>query len=163
MNALPLLRYPVIVAIAVALALFCGDRAGAAQAAERFSQKVSIAPGLVAVVAEGDFEARSIGSYSVRVYFDPDARPENETTFYSAGLVRPRDGTVLSIAPLAVARHERPLLMVVVQSAGSGGYLSADAFAVQPRSVRLRASVSGLLPSDDPAARLRRKLAGAKP
>jgi hypothetical protein len=114
------------------------------------------------VVSEGDFEARSTGSYSVRIYFDPSASAGNETTFYAAGLVRARDGTVLSVAPLQLPGRKNPLLMVVVQSAGSGGYLSADAFAVEPRSVRLVATVSGLAPSDDPAARLRRKIGKAE-
>ena len=130
-------------------------------AGERFVQKVTLRAGLVVVVSEGDLEARSIGSYAVRVYSDPRAEPGNETTFYSAGLVRGREGTVLSVAPLEVAGRERPLLAVVVQSAGSGGYLSADAFAVEPGSVRLVASVSGLAPTEDPALSLSRKLEGA--
>jgi len=134
--------------------------AGNAADSERFVQKVIIQAGLVVVVSEGDFEARSIGSYSVRVYSDPSADAGNETTFYSAGLVRSRDGTVLSASQLEVPGRKRPLLMVVVRSPGSGGYLSADAFAVEPRSVRLVASVSGLFPTDDPARMLRRKLTG---
>jgi len=134
---------------------------GDALAGERFVQKVPVKAGLVVVVSEGDLEARSIGSYAVRVYSDPRAEAGNETTFYSAGLVRSRDGTVLSAAPLAVPEQERPLLAVVVQSAGSGGYLSADAFAVEPGSVRLVASVSGLAPTEDPALVLRRKLEGS--
>ena len=136
---------------------------GAAPADERFVQKVTIRSGLVVVVSEGDFEARSIGSYSVRVYADPGAEAGNETTFYTAGLVRSRDGAVLSAAPLAVPGRKNPLLMVVVQSAGSGGYLSADALAVENRSVRIAASVSGLTPKEDPARLLLRKLAGTAP
>ncbi len=119
-------------------------------------------PGLVAVVSEGDFEARSTGSYAVRVYVDPDALPGNETTFYAAGLIRPRDGSVRSAAPLQLAGRKRPVLVVVVASAGSGGYLSADALAIEPQAVRLLASVNGLAPGDDPAAKLRRKLEGTK-
>jgi len=147
---------PSVVALALAGTLFAGNAA----AGERFAQKVNIEAGLVVVVSEGDFEARSIGSYSVRVYSDPRADAGNETTFYSAGLVRNRDGAVLSAAPLEVPGSKRPFLMVVVQSAGSGSYLSADAFAVESRSVRFVASVSGLVPTDDPAFILRHKLAG---
>ena len=148
-----------------ALACLCVVLAGAASvrdaiAGERFVQKVTLQAGLVVVVSEGDLEARSIGSYAVRVYSDPRGEPGNETTFYSAGLVRSRDGTVISAAPLAVPGRERPLLAVVVQSAGSAGHLSADAFAVEPGSVRLVASVSGLAPTEDPAVDLRRKLEG---
>lgn len=115
------------VASAATLALATVLFAGKAQASERFAQEVPIEPGLVAVVSEGDFEARSIGSYSVRAYFDPSASPENETMFYAAGLVRARDGAVSSVRLLEVPRRKRPLVMVVVQSAGSGGYLSAAA------------------------------------
>jgi hypothetical protein len=148
---------PSFAAFALAVALLAGN----AGATERFVRKITIQAGLVVVVSEGDFEARSIGSYSVRVYYDPSAGAGNETTFYSAGLVRSRDGSVLSIAPLEVPGRKRPLLMVIVQSAGTGGYLSADAFAVEPRSVRLAASVSGLAPAEDPALMLRHKLEGA--
>ncbi len=130
----------------------------AAWAADRFIQKVPLAKGLVAVVAEGDLEARSIGSYSVRAYFDAQASPGNETTFYAAGVVRPRDGTVRSASALEMPGRPHPVLMVVMQSAGSGGYLSAEAFAVEPRAVRLLARVSDLAPAEDPAAHLRRRL-----
>lgn len=129
-----------------------------AMASERFAQQLQIQPGLVVVVAEGDFEARSIGSYAVRVYADPSAIAGNETTFYAAGLVRPRDGFVRSVELLTVAGRTRPLLMVVIESAGSGSYLSAEAFAIGPRSVRLLASIDSLAPNEDPALTLRRKL-----
>lgn len=149
------------VSLSVVVSLAAGLLAGNAIANERFVQKVAIQTGLVAVVSEGDFEARSIGSYTVRVYFDPSAGEGNETTFYAAGLVRARDGTVRSVAPLAVSGRKRPLLIVVVQSAGSGGYLSADAFAIEPRSVRLVGSVTGLAPSEDPTLQMQRTLGGA--
>ena len=129
-----------------------------ATTADRFTQTVPLTQGLVAVVAEGDLEARSMGSYTVRAYFDAEARAGNETTFYAAGLVRPRDGTVRSVSTLALPGRPRPLLMVVMQSAGSGGYLSAEAFAVEPRAVRLLARVSDLGPAEDPATHLRRRL-----
>lgn len=134
---------------------------GDAMATERFAQKVTVQPGLVVVISEGDFEARSIGSYSVRVYRDPSADASNETTFYTAGLVRARDGFVRSAELLPVADRKRPLLMVVIESAGSGGYLSADAFAIEPHAVRLVAGVRSLAPTEDPALQLRRKLESA--
>lgn len=137
--------------------------ASLAQASDRFVQKIGLRPGLVAVVAEGDLEARSTGSYSVRVYADPAAMPENETTFYAAGLLRPRDGFVRSAAPLAIAGRKAPLLLVVVESAGSGSYLSADAFAIDGRSIRVLASVRDLAAGEDAAARIRRRLAAGRP
>lgn len=113
------------------------------------------------MVSEGDFEARSIGSYAVRVYSDTSASAGNETTFFATGLVRARNGVVRSAELLTVGGRTRPLLMVVIESAGSGGYLSADAFAINSRAVRLVASVSSLAPSENPAARLRHKLLSA--
>jgi hypothetical protein len=143
--------------LGAALLLPCMVTGGAATAV-RFTQTVPLAKGLVAVVAEGDLEARSMGSYTVRAYFDAEARSGNETTFYAAGVVRPRDGTVRSASALALPGRPGPLLMVVMQSAGSGGYLSAEAFAVEPRAVRVLARVSDLGPAEDPATHLRRRL-----
>ena len=86
--------------LGAALLLPCMVTGGAATA-DRFTQTVPLAKGLVAVVAEGDLEARSMGSYTVRAYFDAKASPGNEPTFYAAGLVRPRDGTDRSASALA--------------------------------------------------------------
>src|SRR5689334_8917838 len=50
----------------------------------------------VVVIAEGDFEPRSAGSYSVRVYGGTDARFPFDA--FVAGAVRPRDGTIERLA-----------------------------------------------------------------
>jgi hypothetical protein len=148
------LRWPH--AVALLLALTGVQLASAAD--ERFVAKVPIKPGLTAVVAEGDFESRSIGSYSVRVYTNPQGSSPDDTTFYTAGLVRPRDGTVQSATTLAVKGSAMPLLVVIMQSAGSGGYRVADALSVSGKRVTLRAQVAGVTPDADPVAQLRRKL-----
>lgn len=164
------MRHRILFICTSAVLAFAGAMLGGnAMASERFAQKVTVQPGLVAVISEGDFEVRSIGSYAVRVYFDPggnssgnpSADTRNETTFYTAGLVRARDGFVRSAELLTVTGRKRPLLMVVIESAGSGGYLSADAFAIERHAVWPVASVSSLAPGDDPALALRRKLEGA--
>jgi len=49
-------------------------------------------------------------------------------------------------------------LIVAIRSAGSGGYLSADAFTIGKRTVVLRASVSGLPANADPVAALKSSL-----
>jgi hypothetical protein len=90
-------RFPLFRSAAVAF-LATAFVAGKAMADERFVQQVTLQQVLVAVVSEGDLEARSMGSYAVRVHFDPSAGAGNETTFYSAGLVQARDGTVRSAA-----------------------------------------------------------------
>ena len=121
----------------------------------RYLHKLALPSGQTAVVAEGDFEARSIGSYSVRIYSSENAQPGDDTTFFSAGLVRPRDGTVEKVFLADLGDGGSSSLVVTMRSAGSGGYLSADAFAVDKRSVALRGSVSGLPGNADPVAALK--------
>jgi hypothetical protein len=115
---------------------------------------------LAVVVAEGDFESRAIGSYSVRVYrVDTAAHPDDETTFYAFGTVRPRDGSVDRVWRADSLRlGNAPALVVSTRSAGSGRVLSADAFELTAREIRLRASVSGLRADADPVAALARRL-----
>jgi hypothetical protein len=123
---------------------------------------VALAAGQTAVVAEGDFEARSIGSYSVRIYSSQSARPEDDTTFFTSGIIRARDGTVEKAFLADLDNAGSPSLVVAIRSAGSGGYLSADAFTVGKDSVSLRASVAGLAATADPIAALKSSLQGAK-
>lgn len=140
----------------VACVLFtCATVALAGEASERFVQKLALPGQRTAVVAEGDLEARSIGSYSVRVYSTEGAQPGDDTTFFSSGLIRARDGVVEKIMLADVDGSGRLSLVVVIRSAGTGGYLSADAFAIGNRSVVLRGSVSGLPANADPVSSLR--------
>ena len=96
------------------------------------------------MVAEGDFEARSIGSYSVRIYSTKSAQANDDTTFFSAGIIRARDGTIDKVFLADLGNDGPPSLVVAIRSAGSGGYLSADAFSIGKNTVVLRASVAGL-------------------
>ena len=137
----------------LALTLAAG---GVAASEPRFLKKVVVKPGLVAVVAEGDFEARSIGSYSVRAYWNQEAKVGDDTTFFTAGVLRPRDGTIESASMIPTDAGNESWLVIVVRSSGSGGYLSADAFSISEHSVALRASVSGLRADADPVAALER-------
>ena len=61
------------------------------------------------MVAEGDFEARSIGSYSVRIYSRQSAQPDVDTTFFSSGVIRARDGTVEKAFSQTWAMMVRPV------------------------------------------------------
>ena len=126
----------------------------------RFVQKIALASGQTAVVAEGDFEARSIGSYSVRVYSTLNERPQDDTNFFSAGVIRPRDGTVEKVFLADLGNDRPPSLVVAIRSAGSGGYLSADAYTIGINTVVLRASVSGLAANADAVAALKSSLQG---
>ena len=116
----------------------------------RFVQKLALASGQTAVVAEGDFEARSIGSYSVRIYSRQSAQANDDTTFFSAGIIRARDGTIDKVFLADLGNGGPPSLVVAIRSAGSGGYLSADAFTIGKNTVVLRASVAGLAANADP-------------
>lgn len=129
-----------------------------AESGPRFVQKLALPGGFVAVVAEGDFEARSIGSYSVRVYTNESAQPGDDTTFFAAGLVRERDGTVEKVLLADIGAG--PSLVVTMRSAGSGGYLSADAYTIGKGTIALRASVAGLPADADPVAALKASMQG---
>jgi len=137
------------------LCLLCTSLACAAESMPRFVQKLALPTGQTAVVAEGDFEARSIGSYSLRIYATQDGQPGDDTTFFLAGLVRPRDGTLERIFLADLGKGEPPRLVVVIRSVGSGGYLSADAFSLGKNTIVLIASVSGLAAHADPVAALK--------
>ena len=127
-----------------------------------FVQKLALPTGQTAVVAEGDFEARSIGSYSVRIYSIQSAQPDDDTTFFSSGVIRARDGTVDRIFLADLGNDGAPSLVVSIRSSGSGGYLSADAFTIGETTVVLRASVYGLAANADPVVALKSSLQGPK-
>jgi hypothetical protein len=130
--------------------------AGSAHAAEqdRFVSKLTLPTGRTVVVAEGDFEARSIGSFSVRLY--EAATAPDETTFFIDGLVRARDGVIDRVMLADVGGDPQPEIVVVVRSVGTGGYLSAQAFSVAADKLIFRAAVEGLSADADPAAALRK-------
>src|SRR5262245_21657751 len=109
--------------IVVALA---SKSALAAERDVRFIEKAKFpdAPEIL-VVAEGDFEPKSVGSYSVRVY--SGANPDFPVDEYVAGVVRPRAGAIERVQFQDLGRGV-PEIIVIIRSAGSGGYLSADAF-----------------------------------
>jgi len=139
-----------VLASAMALLLAAS---GHAAAQERFVSRLRLPTGTTAVVAEGDFEARSIGSFSVRLY-EAAAVPD-ETTFFTSGLIRARDGTVEKVILADVDGDRQQEIIVVVRSAGSGSYLSAHAFAVAKDQLRFHAVVDGLPADADPVAALR--------
>ena len=159
-----LLRYnsslPVVVYVPAGVEV--RHRLWRAEPAGRFVHKLALATGQTAVVAEGDFEARSIGSYSVRIYSTPSAQPDDDTTFFSSGVIRARDGTVEKVFLAELGSDGPPSLVVAIRSAGSGGYLSADAFTIGKNTVVLRASVSGLAENADPVVALKSSLQGPK-
>lgn len=125
-----------------------------AAAQERFVSKLTHPTGKTVVVAEGDFEARSIGSFSVRLY-EAAAAPD-ETTFFTSGLVRPRDGVIEKVILADVDGDRQQEIVVIARSVGTGNYLSAQAFAVAKDKLIVRAVVEGLAADADPVAALRK-------
>jgi Periplasmic lysozyme inhibitor of I-type lysozyme len=123
--------------------------------AERFSEKAKLPSGQTAVIAEGEYEARSTGSFSVRLY--DAAPPADATTFFKAGLILARDGTIEKVMLANVAGDEQLEIIVIVRSVGTGGYLSAHAFIIDKQGLRHNASVESLPPDADPIAAISEK------
>ncbi len=116
----------------------------------------------IVVVAEGDFEPRSVGSYSVRAYAGTSTLfPYDD---FIAGTVRPRDGTIEAVRFSDLDRDGSVETIVVIRSAGTGGYLSADAFQIHGTVLTLLEAVSGLPKDANPIRALEAKLTNrAKP
>jgi hypothetical protein len=140
------------------LLFFCTSCACATESSTRFVQKLALPFKQTAVVAEGDFEARSTGSYSIRIYSTERAQPGDDSTFFSSGIIRAREGTVEKVFLASLGKNEALNLVVAIRSAGTGGYLSADAFIITKNKITLRASVSGLPPNADPVVALKASL-----
>jgi hypothetical protein len=98
-------------------------------------------------VAAGPREAASIGSYALRVYGDEN--PQFPTDHFLAGVVRPRDGSLTKLAWQDVLGDGAKELIVICTSAGSGGYLSADALKISGGKIVPIASVQGVDPKAD--------------
>ena len=122
----------------------------------RFIKKISLPSGQTVVITEGDFEARSIGSFSVRLY--DAAPPEDMTTFFTSGLIQSRNGTIEKIELVDVDDNQGPEIIVFVRSAGTGNYLSAHAFAFDERNLVFCAAVEDLPPEFDPIVDLQKTI-----
>ncbi len=110
--------------------------------------------GNLITVTEGQGEPRSIGSYAVRLYAPVD--PDWPYDSFAHGLVRHRDGAVDRLLAEDIDGDGRADAVVTVRSSGSGGYLSAVAFAVEPDRLRLLGEVQGLSARANPVVALRK-------
>jgi hypothetical protein len=125
-----------------------------AVAQDRFISKLTLPTGQTVVIAEGDFEARSTGSFSVRLY--EAASAPNETTFFISGFIGSRDGVLENAILADIDGDQQPEIVVIARSVGTGNYLSAHAFAFAKDELIFRATVEGLAPDADPVAVLRK-------
>jgi hypothetical protein len=127
-----------------------------AEANFRFARTLHV-PGSweVVVVAEGDFEPRSAGSYALRIYGGGSTNfPLDD---FVTGVIRPRSGTIEAVRFDNIDGDDKLEIVVIIRSAGTGGYLSADAFGYRAGSLELMASVADLDKTADPILALRAK------
>ncbi len=134
--------------IALALAAACPAAAGDPNRIVLNGSDATL--GVNAVADEGEGEARSIGSYALRLYKAGD--PSFPFDAFAAGAVRPRDGTLESLKFVDIDADGAPEILVTARSAGTGGYLSVDAFRFLKGSLTLAASKTGLAADADPVA-----------
>ena len=141
-----------IVFVAVLLAVVGSEQVGA----ERYVKQHQLDDRHVSMVAEGESEPRSIGSYTVRIY--EVLNPASPTDFFVCGVVRPRDGVLEDVLVEDLDGDGDEDLIVSIRNVGTGSFLSADAFGYSDRSLFLLASVAGLTRDADPVAALRSRL-----
>jgi hypothetical protein len=142
--------------------LLAAPAAPAADEPARIVRTVLPGTSTVIVVAEGQFEPRSVGSYSVRIY--AGANPRFPYDDFIAGTVRPRNGAVEKVLFSDINGDGSPEIVVVIRSAGTGRYLSADALHLDRTTLSLVASVAGLAKDADPVRALAARIAiHAKP
>ena len=108
--------------------LLAGAVPALAEDDNRFVTAIALPSGQTVVVAEGDLEARSLGSVSVRLYEAADI--PNQTTFFMDGVIHARDGALEKVLLADVNDNGHPEIIVIARSVGSGGYLAAYVFAV---------------------------------
>jgi hypothetical protein len=110
----------------------------------------------IAVVAEGDLEPRSVGSYGLRLYAGSDPRFPYDR--FVAGTIKARDGVVEKLTFVDLDGNDSYEIIVVIRSVGTGSYLSADAYNFDGSALMHLASVSGLAKDADPIAALRNRV-----
>lgn len=121
---------------------------------DRFVQRLKLPSKQTVVIAEGDFEPRSIGSYSIRLYSGTD--PAFPSDDFITGLVHERDGTIEQVLLADIDGDGKAEVVIVIRSAGSAGDLSAHAYAIDKRTLVLRATVAEVPRDADPVAALKK-------
>ena len=124
---------------------------------ERFLGKYKLANGMTVVVSEGDFEARSIGSYTLRTY--QAAQASEDTTFFVTGLVASRGGVIEKVLLADVNYDLLEEVIVCIRSVGTGGYLDIHAYAVGDSVLESLIVLEGIESDADPLTVLVQALA----
>lgn len=149
------MRISVHVSASLLLALACVGIAWSAGSG-RVTKQAFPGKSTTVVVAEGDHEPRSIGSYTIRIYGATNANFAFDD--FIAGMVRPRDGAIEGIRFADLDRDGNPEVIVLLRSTGTGGYLSADAYRFRGNSLTLLATVSDLAKDADALHALQSKV-----
>ncbi len=123
---------------------------------KRYAKKHQLGAEHMIVVAAGDYEPRSTGSYAVRVY--EILTPEFPTDEFVCGLIRPRDGVVEDVLFADLDGDGGKEIVVTTRCVGTGNYLSADAFRVSKKELVLLANVEELDRDADAIAALKAQL-----
>lgn len=127
------------------------DVPAAAPADPRVVLRVVLPDGRTVVVAEGDQEPRSIGSYAIRLY--GAGAPAFATDRFIAGMVGPRNGSLERLVVEDLDRDGRPEVVVIMRGAGTGAFLSADAYSFASNRMARRASIASA-PADADIVRM---------
>lgn len=134
------------------IALFAAAESTPTETSVRYVKKIALPENQTVIVAEGDFEARSTGSYSVRLYAD-GAQP-GDATAYESGVLLQRDGMIEDVRLANIDGNKRDELIVIIRSAGPGGKLSAQALSFADNRIEVRTNVKNLPADADPVAAL---------
>ncbi len=123
----------------------------------RYVSLQTLSNGFTAVIAEGDYEPRSIGSYSVRIY---KSSPKSAVNLFLCGMIQPRNGYIEKIELQDLNADGLKELIIIVRCVGTGGYLSADAFEYKSNKLSLILRISNLKADADPIKALKQKELG---
>lgn len=141
-------RILIAASCALATCAFAGE-------SERFVGQARLPDGQTVVVAEGDLEARSVGSYSVRLYEAADV--PNATSTLRSGIVVPRMGVVERLLLTDADSDGETEVVVITRSVGTGGDRSARVFDVAEGIVDPLITIDDLAADADVLAVLRER------
>ena len=114
------------------LAVLTGCASGPVTTDSRYVARFQLREGFVCVVAEGDLEPRSIGTFTVLVYRNLDVGD------YVAGVIARRDGFVKSAYRVTHQGGPGDEIVVEVETAGSGRFTTSVRFIFDPSAGSLR-------------------------